>query len=616
MKNKIYRILLVFLMLGLLVRPIHAEEDYNTSIYHFNDMVESISDQAYIDENKKVDRFIQTYNFDLATFIITEEYYADYGFDTYLKGIYTQNEMGYGINQDGIILGIDALNQTFMVETFGRGNVIFTSSEIKDLYEVIQQGYANNRFLGAQEAYRNKVEDILATTTVFYETEEKEYPEGPIKEIASLNKGETIVQDSLTRPEWYDKDPATLNTFHTDESTPRLIDQADILTEKEEESIKSTLKHIYNTYHQDVVVYTDVTSYGMDNEIYSQDYYVYNGYGYGDNYDGLILFVNMNPNDREMVTSFWGSAQPIFNAKISNSLDDILYDHFVQQEYGKGVQEWLVGVEDVLQYGIVNPPSWIKEPVKNAPLLVDELGYFDEQTKQKIEKELKSLKQQYGYDFVIYLAKEASDLSNEDLNSQERIHYFIDAFYQAHGYSENSVVYALFPQEISIYTVNVRPYGKAQEQFDSSICSRLEDFTELDIAYEDNYEENVEAYLSYLHQFLETGRLPHSWFTRILWGMMCLLAGCLAGGISLSRAKAKMKTVKKGTEARQEMVDNSFKVRSSNDIYVNTTVSRVYKPRNNDNNRSSGSSSGRTSSYSSSTHSSSGRSVSSSRRKF
>ncbi|MBQ0064596.1 MAG: TPM domain-containing protein, partial [Firmicutes bacterium] len=406
-----------------------------------------------------------------------------------------------------------------------------------------------------------------------------------------------------------------------DKNTPRLIDNADIFTEEEEAQIAPRLKEILDTYKEDVVVYTDITSYGIDNELYANDFYVYNGYGYGDTYDGLILFVNMDPDNREMITSACGQAKEIFTQYNSNALDDVLYDYFVQKNYGQGVSAWLDCVENLMHYGSLHVSEWYKnyidgtqDPNASNYKLVDDIGYFDEETGKEIADELRSLKEEYGMDFVVYLTDQAYDINGEGLSDELKAQNYADTFYKAQGYDEDGVLLAIYTQESSLVCIQCRTFGKADAMFSDKIKSRLESLTLTNLG-SGNYEKNITRYLSYLKTFLKTGRLPHTWPVRIMWACMCIFAGLILGSIQLGAAKAKMRVVKKATGARSELVNNSMKVLHSRDIYETTTVSKVYSPQK-DNSNSRGSSGGSRSSYSSHSSSSSGRSFSSSRRKF
>ena len=86
------------------------------------------------------------------------------------------------------------------------------------------------------------------------------------------------------------------------QKAPRVVDGADILTDAEEAELVATLDEISERQKNDIVV---VTTYSLDGKspmAYADDFYDYNGYGFGENYDGILLLISMEQRD------FWISA--------------------------------------------------------------------------------------------------------------------------------------------------------------------------------------------------------------------------------------------------------------------------------------------------------------------
>lgn len=87
---------------------------------------------------------------------------------------------------------------------------------------------------------------------------------------------------------------------------PRLVDDADLLDSSEEEELEAQLDEISERQEFDVVV---VTVNGLDGKTpqdYADDFYDYNGYGYGSNHDGVLLLVSMEERDWYMSTTGYG----------------------------------------------------------------------------------------------------------------------------------------------------------------------------------------------------------------------------------------------------------------------------------------------------------------------
>lgn len=91
---------------------------------------------------------------------------------------------------------------------------------------------------------------------------------------------------------------------------PRLVDNADLLTDSEESDLLAKLDEISERQQMDVVVVTINSLEGKTATEYADDFYDYNGYGFGDNRDGILLLVAMD--DREWGISTCGSGIKTF----------------------------------------------------------------------------------------------------------------------------------------------------------------------------------------------------------------------------------------------------------------------------------------------------------------
>ncbi len=87
---------------------------------------------------------------------------------------------------------------------------------------------------------------------------------------------------------------------------PRLVDQADLLTDSEESALSDRLDEISERHQFDVVV---VTVDSLEEEtavVYADDFYDYNGYGFGDERDGILLLISMEERDWCISTTGYG----------------------------------------------------------------------------------------------------------------------------------------------------------------------------------------------------------------------------------------------------------------------------------------------------------------------
>ncbi|MGN0307554.1 MAG: TPM domain-containing protein [Lachnospiraceae bacterium] len=86
----------------------------------------------------------------------------------------------------------------------------------------------------------------------------------------------------------------------------RLVDMADLLSESEEKELLSQLNEISERQKLDTVVVTVNTLDGKTPMEYADDFYDYNGYGFGEENDGILLLVSMEDRDWWISTTGYG----------------------------------------------------------------------------------------------------------------------------------------------------------------------------------------------------------------------------------------------------------------------------------------------------------------------
>ena len=90
----------------------------------------------------------------------------------------------------------------------------------------------------------------------------------------------------------------------TERQKPLLVDEAGLLSEEESSTLINKLEEISQRQKNEVAVVTVNSLEGKTAEAYADDYYDYNGYGYGENDDGLLLLVSMG--EREWAVTTYG----------------------------------------------------------------------------------------------------------------------------------------------------------------------------------------------------------------------------------------------------------------------------------------------------------------------
>lgn len=87
---------------------------------------------------------------------------------------------------------------------------------------------------------------------------------------------------------------------------PRLVDDADLLTDSEESDLLSKLDEISERQYCDVAIVTVDSLDGKTARAYADDFFDYNGYGMGNDDSGILLLISMEYRDWAISTYGFG----------------------------------------------------------------------------------------------------------------------------------------------------------------------------------------------------------------------------------------------------------------------------------------------------------------------
>ena len=108
---------------------------------------------------------------------------------------------------------------------------------------------------------------------------------------------ERVGDTDSSRPYWYPVSTKDFS-FYNDTDIPRVVDEADIFTDEEEALMCRLIAQYTEETQHDIVIFTDTTDYGLGHAVYAADFYDFNGYGIGEENEGMCLLICMDPSDR------------------------------------------------------------------------------------------------------------------------------------------------------------------------------------------------------------------------------------------------------------------------------------------------------------------------------
>jgi len=124
----------------------------------------------------------------------------------------------------------------------------------------------------------------------------------------------------------------------TTRQKPRLVDNADLLTDSEESSLLKRLDEVSEKWSSDIAILT-VDSHNGPIEAYADDYFDYNGFGAEFNESGILFMLSME--DREYAFSTSGSAANAFTDYGQKYLFDKMRGDLSDNDYAEAFDTYV-----------------------------------------------------------------------------------------------------------------------------------------------------------------------------------------------------------------------------------------------------------------------------------
>ena len=171
-------------------------------------------------------------------------------------------------------------------------------------------------------------------------------------------------------------------TVYADFINPTITDSAGYLTEEQNEELTAQFNSIREKYSFDVAFVSEKSLSAVDAQAAADDIYDYNGYGYGENYDGILFYIA--DSEREYHFSVCGSGETIFNENGLAYLEKKIVPYLKKDNYYAAVKSYADHTEELLEMAAEGKPfnkrqhsmKYILCVVAGALLLPLILAYF------------------------------------------------------------------------------------------------------------------------------------------------------------------------------------------------------------------------------------------------
>lgn len=243
------------------------------------------------------DHVLKTYGIE-AYFLINYDYKGGDPFKAYVKGYLNQQ------NSSSDALAFAVSSSTYYMNTRGRASDLLQDGDMDKLYEAIRAAdEAGDQYLTAVKFY-----------TALNELLSERVKTAPATDAAPDAAASTEPAERIVVPGSVEI-PDEISPTRGD----RLVDQADLLGPEEESALRQKLDQISEALQFDVVIVTAQHIGTRTPMEFADDYFDYNGFGYGKNYDGVCLLISMAERDWWISTCGFGET----------ALSDDYFMHFI-----------------------------------------------------------------------------------------------------------------------------------------------------------------------------------------------------------------------------------------------------------------------------------------------
>lgn len=316
------------------------------------------------------------------------------------------DEKGYGFDKenDGVILLINLEDSDWGMVASGLPSVVLSAEVIESVADRFLKSLDTSGFAACFLEYAYSVEYVWNNGRV---------PTNPV-----IGVDEPVeATDDLSENEFYTSKPDIIENPQTAEDyeklgrpapkrlSPRLVDDADLLTSVEEEELLARLDAISEKYQQDLVIITNYSLNDKSATEFADDFFDYHGYGFGQDSSGILLLISMEYRDWALSTS--GSAIKTFTDAGQTYMTENFLSYISDENYDKGFHKFIDLSENFLEqartgqpydYGNMpkKPLAWYWLPITLAVSFLIALGI-----QRSMKSKLKSVRRQEAADDYI-----------------------------------------------------------------------------------------------------------------------------------------------------------------------------------------------------------------------
>lgn len=369
----------------------------------------------------------------------------------------------------------------------------------------------------------------------------------------------------------------------------RVVDKTNTISEKDLEVLELTATYIINAKHMDYPILIVDSIGDKSKSDYVNDYYKNSIYGYGDGYETLISLIVLD--QKGSYVAEFGTGKQVYSEEELNKFANTLLGFFDEGKEFETLQEY---------YSLVAPNvnvdengSFVQFKNPDIPRVIDEANIISAQTEEKLVERLKDISTAYETDLVVLTINSSDGKSHMD---------YADDYFDYNGYGcgdDNTGTLFLICMEEGNRGCHISTCGEDIERLnDNEIDSILDivvpylssgDYDQAVLEYADSIENELYYESVYGHDFDDDydydydhdyGYSTETKAEHVGKAYLgAFIAGIIVAVIAGSILKSKMTPVQQAVSARNYLVDGSFNLTRSFDMFLYKNVSKKARPK-------------------------------------
>ena len=277
-----------------------------------------------------------------------------YELNNYAAGI--ENKSGYAlifciISDNGGMTNEEYAEEAYYSYTDSENAVVFVHNVTEKVYNYYiagdEKGIFSESVIDAMRVAYDTNESYYGGIMGFYAAAETAL-EAPSNNTAPIG-GNAVTNAPGSYVTEFEKVERTL---------PLVVDQANIIPDDVEAALITRCNTRAEEYKMEVAIVTASDFGGLIAEAYADDFYDFNGYGYGENDDGmLVVYKPGEEGEREIWITTHGNGSGVFFEGIREGIIADMKDYLIAEDYEKAFNMYLDRAEEQLKPG--TPVIWL-----------------------------------------------------------------------------------------------------------------------------------------------------------------------------------------------------------------------------------------------------------------